>query len=100
MHLEGDAPQSLSPDVVKLLIGNIFQSNSLFCILPVQDFLALSSRWTPQNPEDERVNTPGTVGPQNWAYKMPCTVEELSDNSTLKNEIAKLVNARANRSLR
>lgn len=100
LHLEGDAPQSLSPDVVKLLIGNIFQSNSLFCILPVQDFLALSSRWTPQNPEDERVNTPGTVGPQNWAYKMPCTVEELSDNSTLKNEIAKLVNARANRSLR
>lgn len=100
LHLEGDVPQSLSPDVVKLLIGNIFQSNSLFCILPVQDFLALSSRWTPQNPEDERVNTPGTVGPQNWAYKMPCTVEELSDNSTLKNEIAKLVNARANRSLR
>ncbi|MCI5601469.1 MAG: 4-alpha-glucanotransferase [Hallerella porci] len=100
LHFEGDAPQALTPDLVKLLIRNIFKSNSLFCIPPIQDYLALSSRWTPANPNDERVNTPGTVGPQNWAYKMPCSLEELADNSALSAEISNLTSERTNRSLR
>lgn len=100
LHLEGDAPQALSPDVAKTLIRNIFKANSLFCIPAMQDFLSLSARWAPENPDDERVNIPGTVGPQNWAYKLPCSIEELCDNVSLMVEIAKLVDERSRRPIR
>lgn len=99
LHLDGPAPESLSPDTVRLLIRNIFKANSLFCIPPIQDFLALSARLSPANPEDERVNTPGTVGPQNWTYRMPCTIEALEENVALIREIASLTDERAKRSL-
>lgn len=92
-------PESLSPDTVRLLIRNIFKANSLFCIPPIQDFLALSARLSPANPEDERVNTPGTVGPQNWTYRMPCIIEALEENVALIREIASLTDERAKRSL-
>lgn len=99
LHLDGPAPESLTPDTVKLLIRNIFKANSLFCIPPLQDFLALSARFSPANPEEERVNTPGTVGPQNWTYRMPCTIEELEENVALVREIAQLTDERSRRSL-
>ncbi len=99
LHLDGPAPESLSPDTVKMLIRNIFKANSLFCIPPLQDFLAMSARLSPANPEDERVNTPGTVGPQNWTYRMPCTIEKLEENVALIREIASLTDERAKRSL-
>lgn len=99
MHCEGDAPESLTPDVVRLILRNIFRANSLFCIPPLQDFLALSASLSPKTPEDERVNTPGTVGPRNWAYRMPCSIEELSKKSALSKEIAKLADERSRRSM-
>lgn len=100
LHLEGEAPLSITPDVAKILIANILKANSLFCIPPIQDFLALSARYSPKDPESERVNTPGTVGPQNWAYKLPCSIEALSDNSALASEMAKLIDERARRPIR
>lgn len=99
LHFGGPAPEMLTPDVAKLLIKNIFKANSLFCIPPLQDFLAMSARFLPENPDDERVNTPGTVGPQNWAYRMPCTIEELEENVALTREIASLADERAKRPL-
>ena len=99
LHMDGPAPESLTPDTVRQLIRNIFKANSLFCIPPLQDFLALSARLSPANPDDERVNTPGTVGPQNWTYRMPCTIEELEENVALVREIARLTDERSRRSL-
>lgn len=99
LHFGGPAPETLTPDVAKLLIKNIFKANSLFCIPPLQDFLAMSARFLPENPDDERVNTPGTVGPQNWAYRMPCTIEELEENVALTREIASIADERAKRPL-
>lgn len=100
LHFEGAAPEVLTPDVSKLLLKNIFKANSLFCIPPIQDFLALSANFVPENPDDERVNIPGTVGPQNWAYRLPCTIEELDANVSLTREISFLTDERAHRPLR
>lgn len=100
LHMQSDAPQTLSPDQVEVVIRNIFNANSLFVIPSIQDYLALSSAWTPKDPGEERVNTPGTVGPHNWAYKLPCSLEELEANTALSAKIAKLSDERARRSLR
>ena len=99
LHLMGSAPEHLTPDIVRDIVRHLFSTNSLFSIPPLQDLLALSSRWTPLNPDQERVNIPGTVGPHNWSYRMPCTVEELFENTALSSIIRKLVEERKNRQI-
>ena len=98
-QLPGIAPEKLSPPVVRDILAHVFTANSLFCIPPLQDYLALSSALSECDPKEERVNIPGTVGGKNWTYRMPCSVEELLTNAGLIAEISKLVDERKNRAL-
>jgi len=95
----GHAPAVLAHEHVKLIIKNIFDASSLLSILPLQDFMALSQKFIPENPEIDRVNTPGTVGSQNWSWRMQCLLEELLNETELNGCIEELARARKNRSL-
>ncbi len=77
----------------------MFTANSLFCIPPIQDYFALSASLSVEDPKEERVNIPGTVGGNNWTYRTPCSVEDLLANAGLILDIAKLVDERKNRAL-
>ena len=96
-HLAGQAPEELTPPSVRSILAHVFSSNSLFCILPVQDYFGLSATLSEVPPEAERVNVPGTVGGKNWTYRLPCTVETLLENKSLSTEIRKLVDTRKRR---
>ena len=96
-HLSGKAPEELTPSVVRQILTHVYTANSLFCILPVQDYLALSASLSKGTPESERVNVPGTVGGANWCYRMPCSVDELMDYSSLSSDIRMLVDVRKRR---
>ncbi|MBQ2560996.1 MAG: 4-alpha-glucanotransferase, partial [Fibrobacter sp.] len=96
-HLAGQAPEELTPPSVRSILSHVFSSNSLFCILPVQDYFGLSATLSEVPPEAERVNVPGTVGGKNWTYRLPCTVETLLENKSLSTEIRKLVDTRKRR---
>ena len=93
----GNAPEELTPTVVRNILSHVFSANSLLCILPVQDYFALSPALSECEPEEERVNIPGTVGGKNWTYRLPCSVEDLMKNNFLCSEIRKLVDARKRR---
>ncbi|MCL2101082.1 MAG: 4-alpha-glucanotransferase [Fibromonadales bacterium] len=88
------APAVLCAEHVKLIIENLFKANSLLAILPLQDFMALSQKFIPQDPDTDRVNIPGTIGSQNWSWKMPCLLEELLKEAELNKCIYDLVSAR------
>ena len=61
-------PAEFSPEVHEALLQAALNSQSAWCILPWGDVFG----------ESERVNTPGTVGPHNWAYRMKPSVESLA----------------------
>ncbi len=96
-QLSGMAPEKVTPDVAYRILEHVFTTNSLFCILPVQDFFALSAEKSVVDPKEERVNVPGTVGGANWTYRMPCRVEELLSDAALCNGIRSLIDARRRR---
>ena len=87
-------PDNLYPNHIKGLLANIFTSNSLFCIIPLQDFFGLSSQFSMVKPDLERINIPGTVGPHNWSYRIPTLVEDLTNASALNSEIRALGDVR------
>lgn len=96
-HLPGNAPEEITPSVVRQILTHVYSANSLFCILPLQDYLALSASLSKGSPESERVNVPGTVGGTNWCYRMPCSVDELMDYTSLSSDIRMLVDVRKRR---
>jgi len=99
MGQSGNAPAVLSAGHVKLIIENVFKTNSLLTIVPLQDFMALSQKFIPENPDEDRVNVPGTIGPQNWSWKMPCLLEDLLKEDELNSKIAELARVRKERNL-
>jgi len=67
MHRFSPPPERCSPEVHEALVQAALNAQSAWCILPWQDVFG----------ETERVNTPGTVGDQNWTYRMRTEVETL-----------------------
>jgi 4-alpha-glucanotransferase len=63
-----DAGAAFTPAVHEALVGGIYAAGSDVALLVIQDVFGGT----------ERINTPATVGPHNWGYRMPLAVEELT----------------------
>ncbi len=62
------APAEFTPQVHQVLLETLYASGSKLLLLPVQDLFGTR----------DRINLPGTVGPQNWSYRLPWTLPQLS----------------------
>lgn len=84
-------PKEYNAKTAQYVLSTIAQSNSAFCIHPIQDFLGLVDTYYSENPDDERVNIPGSVTEFNWTYRLPVTIEKLSKDKELIKEIKTVV---------
>ena len=62
-----DAGAEFTPAVHAALLEGLYAAGSDLVVIPLQDVYG----------GRERINVPATVGPQNWGYRTPWTVEEL-----------------------
>ncbi len=81
---------NFTPEIAECFLSATANSNSLWCIHPLQDFLYMDVKYWLPEPKDERINIPGEVSEFNWTYRMPCLVEELVKNKTLIEKINKI----------
>jgi 4-alpha-glucanotransferase len=63
----------------------------------VQDLLDLDQDLWAADPGTDRINVPGTVTEQNWTWRMPVSVEELSRRTGLCEKIRALADSRKQR---
>ena len=84
-------PGSYNSKTARYLLSKMAESNSAFCIHPLQDFLGLVEDYFDENPDNERVNIPGSVNEFNWTYRLPVTIEKLIKNKELICEINNVV---------
>lgn len=63
---------------------------SLFRINMIQEYLSLVPELAWSNPEQDRVNTPGTVSPMNWSNRLRPWIEELVKSRKLKTIMKKM----------
>ncbi len=84
-------PGSYNSKTARYLLSKMAESNSAFCIHPLQDFLGLVEDYFDENPDNERVNIPGSVNEFNWTYRLPVTTEKLIKNKELISEINNIV---------
>lgn len=93
-NLPGAVPQKLDAAAAEIVLKHLFEGNSLLAVPPLQDFMSLSPKFTERDPEQDRVNIPGTVGAHNWNWAMPMTSEELLKDKALLTTIKALVSER------
>ncbi len=90
----GSCPDRLGPEEALAVNEMLARSASLIAAYPIQDLLAMSESLRPADPRSERVNVPGTVGGDNWAYRMPAFLDAAAADEELASRAASLARAR------
>lgn len=73
---QGEAPYFAEPWICGMINDLQLKSPSMFCILPLADWLAADGRLRRENPHDEQINEPSNSR-HYWRYRMHLTVEDL-----------------------
>lgn len=77
-HLRENPHRPFDRDVHRALLEAVYRSGSDLLILPVQDVFGFR----------ERINLPGTVGPDNWSYRLPWTIERMAHDPFVREQSA------------
>lgn len=86
----GTAPTVATPELCEEIVRNHLNSNSLLCVLSLQDWLSIDKEWRNPNVQEERINVPSN--PQNyWRYRMHLTLEQLMKAESLNEKIGELI---------
>ncbi|MCL2211144.1 MAG: 4-alpha-glucanotransferase [Treponema sp.] len=83
-------PKVYNPGTAKVILSKTASARSRFRVFQIQDLLHLSNNWYSENPEDERVNVPGTANEFNWTYRLPAAIHEISKDKELIAAVAQL----------
>jgi 4-alpha-glucanotransferase len=59
---------SLDERALHAILEALYRAPSRLVLVPIQDLFG----W------DDRINTPGTVGPDNWSWRLPLPVEQMT----------------------
>ena len=87
---EGEAPQECSAQICEQIIRLHLDSNSMWSILPWQDWMSMDDVLRRDNPEEERINVPSNPY-NNWNYRMHITLEVLLNKEAFNNRIKQMV---------
>ena len=81
----------LTNERLKEMLYDSHHSASLFHINLLQEYLALFPDLISENLAEERINIPGKVLDTNWTYRFRPSVEEILDNTPLKETMKQLI---------
>jgi 4-alpha-glucanotransferase len=99
LGLPGDPPPVYDADTARRVTDALLHTSSALCVFQAQDIFALVDGIVPENPDDERVNVPGTVGERNWSYRLPLRLEELARHHELHSVLAPMLESRRRRAV-
>lgn len=76
LHEQGEAPYFAEPWVCRKVLDLQLKSPSMFCIIPLADWLSADGELRRENPHEEQINEPADVH-HYWRYRMHLTAEKL-----------------------
>lgn len=76
-----------SPEIAFSIMKKCSETSSDWYICPLQDYLYMNKKYWLKNAEEERINVPGTVNKFNWTYRIPVSLEDLSNDKSLIEKI-------------
>lgn len=90
LHEHGEAPYFAEPWICKKILDLQLNSPSMFCIIPLADWLSADGNLRRENPNEDQINEP--ANPQHyWKYRMHLTVENLLNQKDFNTEMKNAV---------
>lgn len=87
---QGAAPTEATGEICEQIVRNHLYSQSILCILSMQDWLSIDEASRHPEAEAERINVP--ANPKHyWRYRMHLSIEELIDATALNQKIISLI---------
>ena len=83
LGFKSECPAGYSPEVARKIVKKLLGTSSCMCIFQIQELFAMQSDLREQNPEDTRINIPGTISDKNWSYRITPTLEHLLEDGNL-----------------
>ncbi len=83
---QGEAPDVCTTEICEQIIYLHLSSNSMWSILPWQDWMSIDEILRRDKPEDERINVPSNQK-HYWKYRMHITLEDLMKEEELNKRI-------------
>lgn len=65
-----------------ILRRGVEEVNSKIVVFQFQELLDLGHSLKSKGPQNDRINIPGTIDEQNWSYRLPASIEQLSEETT------------------
>ena len=90
LQKQGRAPEHLPAHLAEEMIARHLYCPSMFCLLSIQDWLAMDSELRSKNPREERINVPSDPYNQ-WKYRMNITIEELLKADKYNNKVRTMI---------
>ncbi len=94
MGRNGTAPVECSAAICRSILQQNLGAPSMWCILPLQDWLGIDARLRHPDAAAERINVPA-IPRHYWRYRMHLTIESLLQAKEFNAEVASLVRAAA-----
>ena len=86
----GAAPAVATPELCEEVVRKHLYSNSILCILSLQDWMSMDGKWRNPNEQEERINVP--ANPRHyWRWRMHLTLEQLMKAESLNEKIKELI---------
>lgn len=87
---QGAAPTEATGEICEQIVRNHLYSQSMLCILSMQDWLSIDEASRHPEAEAERINVP--ANPKHyWRYRMHLSIEELIGATALNQKIISLI---------
>ncbi|MDR0757662.1 MAG: 4-alpha-glucanotransferase [Tannerella sp.] len=86
LRRNGTAPTSCPAKIAEQILKNHLSASSIFTIIPLQDWLAMSDTLKHPRAEDERINIPANPC-HYWRYRMHLTIEKLLESNEFNKKI-------------
>ncbi|MBB3696166.1 4-alpha-glucanotransferase [Flammeovirga yaeyamensis] len=88
----GEAPEDCEPWIAEQVLQQHLYADSIWCIFPLQDLLAIDGEVRRDDAEAERINVPA-IKHHYWRYRMHLSCEELVKLKSFNNKLKGLVTA-------
>lgn len=86
----GEAPVEATPEICEKVVSMHLESPSMFCLLALQDLLAIDPTLRHPNPWAEQINVPSNPE-QYWRYRMHISIENLIAATNFNEKLRALI---------
>jgi 4-alpha-glucanotransferase len=94
IHYKGSVKGGYSVELAAYIFAHLLDTSSILCVFQIQELFSLITELRASNPEDDRINVPGTISDLNWTYRIYSSLEFLENYEKFSSYLKTIINKR------